>query len=487
MNTSKAFLLAIAAATLAISVRAQPFRVLHGFSDSSWQTGMTNWDGSQPYETGLVLGGSTLYGTTYYGGTNGNGVVFAVNTDGSGFAVLHTFSAFSPSPDYTNTDGEAPQGSLTLVGDTLYGAAINGGMVSGGYGTIYSITTNGDTFALLHSFDSTNDGRLPNGPLVIANGKIYGTAELGGTGGNGTVFSMDLDGSQFTVLHPFTNVDGDFPNGLVLSGDTLYGNTFLGGISNNGTMFSINTNGSNFTVLHSFTRNGAEGDEPWMPPVIFNNTIYGASTFDGPNGSGALFSMSTNGDNITVLHTFSGMSGLGYQFNYDGSGPMGISVSNGVLYGVTEDGGGGGDGVVYLVNTDGTDFTVLHTLAAESPYPYSNYDGAFPEGPLVLSGNTLYGTAEQGGNPNGSGTVFAVTIVPDITGLGLAGTNLVLNGINGIAGESCTIVMSANLALPISQWTPVATNVLSGNSFTITATNAVDPSAPQRFYTIQLR
>src|SRR5215469_5957230 len=180
MNTSKAFLLAIVAATLAISAHAQPFRVLHRFSDSSWQTGMTNWDGAQPYETGVALAGNTLYGTTYYGGTNGDGVVFAVNTDGSGFAVLHTFSAVSPSPDYTNTDGEAPQGSLTLVGDTLYGAAINGGMVSGGYGTIYSITTNGDTFTLLHSFDSTNDGRLPNGPLVIANGKIYGTAELGG-------------------------------------------------------------------------------------------------------------------------------------------------------------------------------------------------------------------------------------------------------------------------------------------------------------------
>lgn len=485
---NKAFLpLAIAAATLTISVHAQPFRVLHEFSDSSPLTGMTNWDGAQPYDTGVILGGSTLYGTTYYGGANGNGVIFAVETGGGGFSVLHTFSAGSSSPDYTNADGEFPQGTLTLAGDTLYGAAINGGMVSGGYGTIYSITTNGDTFTLLHSFDSTNDGRNPNGPLVIANGKIYGTTEGGGPGGNGTVFSMDLDGTNFTVLHPFTNADGIFPNGVVLSGDTLYGNTFLGGINGQGTIFSINTNGSDFILLHNFTTNGAEGNLPEMPPVICDDTIYSASTFGGANGAGALFSISTNGGDAMVLHTFSSLTGPGTLFNYDGAGPMGISVSNGVLYGVTEGGGGGGDGVAYSVNIDGSDFAVLHTFAADGFPSYTNYDGANPEGALVLSGNTLYGTAEQGGSRNGDGTVFALTIAPSITGIGLAGTDLVFDGINGITGESCTVVMSTNLLLPISQWTPVATNVLPGNSFTITATNAVVPPAPQGFYTLRLR
>lgn len=61
-----------------------------------------------------------------------------------------------------------------------------------------------------------------------------------------------------------------------------------------------------------------------------------------------------------------------------------------------------------------------------------------------------------------------------------------LNGINGVTGETSVLLMGTNLTLPRNQWTPVATNVLTGNSFTITATNAVDPAAPQRFYTLQV-
>ena len=47
--------------------------------------------------------------------------------------------------------------------------------------------------------------------------------------------------------------------------------------------------------------------------------------------------------------------------------------------------------------------------------------------------------------------------------------------------------MSTNLTLPPSQWMQVATNVLdTSGDFTITATNAVDPNAPQSFYRLEL-
>ena len=49
-------------------------------------------DGSYPY-AGLILSGNTLYGTTIDGGSSGNGTVFAVNTDGTGFTNLHSFTA----------------------------------------------------------------------------------------------------------------------------------------------------------------------------------------------------------------------------------------------------------------------------------------------------------------------------------------------------------------------------------------------------------
>jgi PKD repeat protein len=75
----------------------------------------------------------------------------------------------------------------------------------------------------------------------------------------------------------------------------------------------------------------------------------------------------------------------------------------------------------------------------------------------------------------------------NIAGINLSGSNLVINGINGISGVTYYVLTSTNLALPSSQWTPVATNVpnASGN-FTITVTNAVNLNVPQCFYILQM-
>jgi len=91
------------ALTLATVASAQSYKVLKNFSRS---------DGEGPCG-GLVLSGSTLYGTTVSGGSPGNyGVVFKVNTDGSGYAVLKNF---------TGGDGAYPEASLVLAGSTVYG------------------------------------------------------------------------------------------------------------------------------------------------------------------------------------------------------------------------------------------------------------------------------------------------------------------------------------------------------------------------------
>ncbi|HEX4122324.1 MAG TPA: leucine-rich repeat protein [Verrucomicrobiae bacterium] len=72
--------------------------------------------------------------------------------------------------------------------------------------------------------------------------------------------------------------------------------------------------------------------------------------------------------------------------------------------------------------------------------------------------------------------------------LGVAGSNLVLNGTNGLSGGTYIVLTSATLAAPLSQWTPMATNLLgaSGN-FSITITNAVSPGVAQRFYILQMQ
>jgi uncharacterized repeat protein (TIGR03803 family) len=149
---------------------------------------------------------------------------------------------------------------------------------------------------------------------------------------------------------------------------------------------------------------------------------------------------------------------------------------------VAPSGGTNGSGVVYSINTDGSYFNVLHTFTAVDTNSYTNFEGASPYAALVLSGNTLYGAAEIGGQ--GGGTIFSLVIQPTIANLQLAGTNLVIDGFNGVAGENCVTLFSPDLASPVN-WTPIATNLLPAGNFTIIVTNAVASSASNGFYVLQ--
>jgi len=96
---------------LASRATAQTFTTLHNFTAIPGATSGTNDDGAHPSGS-LILSDNTLYGTTTYGGYWGRGTVFAINTDGTGFTNLHSFS-FS--------DGSNPQAGLVLSSNTLYG------------------------------------------------------------------------------------------------------------------------------------------------------------------------------------------------------------------------------------------------------------------------------------------------------------------------------------------------------------------------------
>ena len=112
-----------------------------------------------------------------------------------------------------------------------------------------------------------------------------------------------------------------------------------------------------------------------------------------------------------------------------------------------------------------------------------NFDDAW-----VNSGSGWQLEEAAQGNPAlqfGAVLIARTTPQPGISGLSVAGTNLVLNATNGFAG-TYYVLMSANPALPLSQWTPVATNALSANGdFTITVTNTVSGNVLQRYYILQ--
>jgi uncharacterized repeat protein (TIGR03803 family) len=220
-------------AVFAINTDSTGFASLYSFTGGN--------DGSSP-AGGLVLSGNTLFGTTSQGGSSGNGVVFAVNTDSTGYTNLYSFTG--------GDDGASPYSGLVLSGDMLYGTAFAGG--SGSSGTVFAISTNGSGFTNLYSFTGGNDGANPK-TLILSGNMLYGTASGGGSSSNGVVFAVSTNGTIFTNLYSFTanpppqntNSDGAFPRaGLFLSSNTLYGTTFQGGNSDNGTVFALTLSNS---------------------------------------------------------------------------------------------------------------------------------------------------------------------------------------------------------------------------------------------------
>jgi uncharacterized repeat protein (TIGR03803 family) len=166
-------------------------------------------------------------------------MVFKVNTDGTGYTVLKHF---------TGSDGRNPEAGLTLSGSTLYSTTYLGGTNgtnggSLGYGTVFKVNTDGTGYTVLKHFTGS-DGRNPYAGLTLSGRTLYGTTESGGSSDNGTVFKMNTDGTGYTVLKHFTGNDGKWPDaGLALSGSTLYGTTYAGGTDDGsvgyGTVFAL--------------------------------------------------------------------------------------------------------------------------------------------------------------------------------------------------------------------------------------------------------
>ncbi len=315
-------------------VTAQTFTTLYSFTSTSGVAPYPNSDGASP-QAGLILSGRTLYGTAVVGGSSGSGTVFAINTDGTGFTNLHSFTALN---NGTNSDGANPLAGLALSGDTLYGTAFWGG--NSGYGTVFAINTDGTGFTNLHSFNlGPSDGAFPDAGLVLSGNTLYGTASVGGIWNGGTVFAINTDGTGFTNLHDFTGYGVNPRAGLTLGGAILYGTTYGAAYGGDGTVFAINTNGTGFTNLYGFDERGG-GFNPQAGLILRGAMLYGTT-----------------------------------QYNYTYQEPFGGQVPAG--------------GAVFAINTNGTGFTDLITFFDDSSV-------ASPLAGLVSSGNLLFGTTSGG-------------------------------------------------------------------------------------------
>ena len=210
--------------------------------------------------------------------------------------------------------------------------------------------------------------------------------------------------NNFTVLHTFTGNDGAYPYaGLILSGNTLYGTTEHSLSPPNGTVFGLNNATLGFVdLLHFsvFNPPGVEnydGANPEARLILSSNNLYGTALLGGQDGYGNVFSLNTESPKLIALHVFNGAT-----LNSGGIHPSAALVLAGdTLYGTTSAGGSYGYGTVFSVSTSGSNFTSLYSFKGGA-------DGAYPLGDLIISGDTLYGTANKSGS-NGYGAVFSVS------------------------------------------------------------------------------
>lgn len=384
-------LLVLGVAASVCNAFASNEKVLHSFSGGT--------DGSYPVAAMVADSAGNLYGTTRYGGANGQGTVFELtNSKGTwNETILYSFAG--------SNDGASPSG--TLVFDTagnIYGTTRLGGPDNAG--TVFKLSKINGTWeeSVLYSFTGGNDGGSPQAALTIVGNALIGTAPGGGAYGNGVVFGLRHVNGQWQqeVLYSFVggSTDGAYPYSTLIldKAGNLYGTCESGGPNQAGSVFELSLSGGAWKekVLYFFTGNLDGGSV--NAGVIFDKAgnLYGATTSGGKFNSGTVFELTPNTGMWTesVLYNFSGGN--------DGGFPMASPVmdANGSLFGTASQGGSQGYGTLYQLSPSAGAWTqtVLWTFTG-------GIDGATPQGSVLLTKAGVVGTATLGGTQF-TGVVF---------------------------------------------------------------------------------
>src|ERR1022692_2084630 len=252
-------------------------------------------DGAYP-EAGLVQAANgDLYGTTPQGGANRGGTIFKI-TPGGTLTKLYSFCSEGVYP--ACTAGLIPDAGLVQAANgDFYGTTEYGG-ANGNYGTVFKITPSG-TLTTLHRFNYT-DGEGPSAGLVQAtNGDFYGTTLSGGANGEGTVFKITPSGS-LTTLYSFCSqsgcTDGAFPEAGPVQGThgDFYGTTFNGGANNSGTVFRLSVG------LGPFVKPRPPFGKVGAAVKILGTNLTGATSV-GFNGTAAVFEVVSSSEITTTV------------------------------------------------------------------------------------------------------------------------------------------------------------------------------------------
>jgi uncharacterized repeat protein (TIGR03803 family) len=101
----------------------------------------------------------------------------------------------------------------------------------------------------------------------------------------------------------------------------------MAGCRSNGVIFSLRTDGTTFQLLHKFGSTHHDGKNPYGSLLLVGNQLYGTTANGGDYCMGTVFVINTDGTGYSRLHSFGGTK-------HDGVKPIdNVILLNGALYG----------------------------------------------------------------------------------------------------------------------------------------------------------
>jgi len=295
-------------------------------------------NGNNPANGFVEANDGFLYGTTFNGGKQNDGVLFRISKTGTGFKVLHNFCSSA-----NCADGSIPSGLLLGQDGNLYGTTQDGGSSvspcpSSGCGTIFRFEPTTGAFTVLHRLTAADDGLQPSGMIQATNGNFYGVSDglprvVGGfnedifqftpageftvqfkspnhdtgisgltQGANGNLygafenipaglidfFEVSTEGTGFVAFAPFTSLAGmtTIPSLFLASDGNLWDTNFTDSTAPMGSVISINP--QNGAVLQTFAFDGANGNSPEVGVIqAADGTFVGTTTHGGTISGGS--------------------------------------------------------------------------------------------------------------------------------------------------------------------------------------------------------
>jgi uncharacterized repeat protein (TIGR03803 family) len=336
-------------------------------------------DGSYPVGTLILDNAGNLYGTTRgdedHTEQASKGTVFEFSPPSSPGGAWTETILWNFGPVGGVARGFAPWGKLEVDAlGNLYGTAHLGGNLDGcpNCGLVFELVkprTAGVSWKekVLYEFGAvSNDGTKPAPNLLLRGGVLYGTTDLGGAFGKGTVFQLTRQSGFWaeTILHSFDGTDGIDPHGGLIADPegNLYGTTLGSPICSAGC-----------GTIYELSPPGVPGG-PWQETTLYK--------FEGP-GDGSKPNAALWRDKTGALWGTATSGGI-------------ISVDFGT-YG----------GTMFKLRPPSTpggswEFVTAHEFGIRTG------DAVGPYGELILRDGTFYGTSFLGGSLF-NGTVFSYT------------------------------------------------------------------------------